>query len=364
MTNIRVAVILGGRSVEHAVSTASGAGVLSALQNLPFEAVPIGITQDGRWARLGHEASKQSIGADTGIPRIMADAGDRVVPSADPTPVTAGDSVDGLRFALADVDVAFPVLHGSWGEDGTVQGLLEMAGVPYVGSGVLSSAVCMDKVFTKRLLANAGIPIGAYEVVRTGHDLTQGQKERLGLPVFVKPSRSGSSLGVTKVTAWSQLPKALEIAHAIDPKALVEAAFTGVREIECAVLEGTSGGAPETSGPLEVLEVGEEGWFDFDSKYLGSEQPYDLAPTLPDGVSERIQELSAQVFNLLDCSDLARIDLFMSPDGEVYVNEINTMPGLTPKSGVPLAWQAAGIEYDRLIARLIENAVARGTGLR
>ncbi|HIV58637.1 MAG TPA: D-alanine--D-alanine ligase [Candidatus Stackebrandtia faecavium] len=363
MTNIRVAVILGGRSVEHAVSTASGAGVLSALQNLPFEAVPIGITQDGRWAMLGHEASKQSIGADS-MPQISADAGDRVVPSADPTPAPTVDAADGMRFALSDVDVAFPVLHGSWGEDGTVQGLLEMAGVPYVGSGVLSSAVCMDKVFTKRLLANAGIPIGPYEVVRAGEELTQGQMDRLGLPVFVKPSRSGSSLGVTRVTAWSQLPKALEVAHDIDPKALVESAFTGVREIECAVLGGADGAAPETSGPLEVLEVGEEGWFDFDSKYLGSDQPYDLAPDLPEGVNERIRELSAQVFTLLDCSDLARIDLFLAPDGEVYVNEINTMPGLTPKSGVPLAWQAAGLDYDSLIARLVNGALARGTGLR
>lgn len=364
MGKIRVAVVVGGRSVEHSVSAASGAGVIAALSGSEFEPVPIGITPQGRWALLGDDAAKLAIGEGE-LPQITADSGQHVALSADPTSaqLVTVDAVQGVR-ELANVDVVFPVLHGSWGEDGTLQGLLEMSGVPYVGSGVLSSAVCMDKEFTKRLLSAAGIPIGPYAVLRGGEQLSLEDQDRLGLPVFVKPSRSGSSLGVSKVTEWSQLLAAQQIAAAIDPKVIVESAFTGAREIECGVLESETATVPETTDPIEVLEVGDEGWFDFDAKYLGSDQPYDLAPYMPSGAKERIRELSAQVFTLLDCSDLARVDLFLTAEGDVYVNEINTMPGMTPKSGVPQAWAAAGLDYESLVARLVRLAINRGTGLR
>lgn len=364
MSRIRVAVVLGGRSVEHPVSCASGSGVISALDPQEFEVVPVGITETGRWVQLEADAEKLGI-ESASLPEITDGSGRQVALSADPTArqLTVLDPAEGAA-TLSDVDVVFPALHGPYGEDGTLQGLLEMAGVPYVGSGVLSSAMCMDKDVAKRLLAADGVPVGDYAVLRPGQDLSSADKQRLGLPAFVKPVRAGSSVGITRIDDWEQLPAALATARAVDPKAMVEAAFTGARELECGVLAREDGEGVDTTQPLEVLEQGDDGWFDFNAKYLGSPEPFDLSPDLPTGVAERVRELAAQVFSTLDCADLARVDFFLSADGDVYVNEVNTMPGLTPMSGVPQAWAAAGLEYPDLVARLVRMALKRGTGLR
>ncbi|ADD44625.1 D-alanine--D-alanine ligase family protein [Stackebrandtia nassauensis] len=364
MKKTKVAVVLGGRSVEHPVSCASAAGVIAALDPEQYEVVAVGITQAGQWLSVDARSAKLALG-DGNVPEISADSGQHVVLAADPTmkDVAITDAAGGARV-LSDVDVVFPVLHGAYGEDGTIQGLLEMADVPYVGSNVLSSAASMDKDFMKRLLKAEGIPVGDYVVLKRDQTLSEAEKQRLGLPVFVKPSRAGSSLGISKVTDWDDLDKAIATARAVDPKVLVEAAFTGVRELECGVLEREDGGAPDTTPPFEVLIAGTEGWFDFEAKYLASGSPYDLAPDLPEGTAERIRELAARVFTVMDCSDLARVDFFLASDGTVYVNEINTMPGLTPGSGVPVAWANAGVDYPELVARLVRLAANRGTGLR
>ena len=358
---ITVAVVLGGQSVEHPVSCASGAAVLEALNSDNFTVVPIGITDSGRWVSVDPESAKLAIG-DGQLPQITADSGSEVSVMPD-AGLRVTDAAGGTSV-MSEVDVVFPVLHGAYGEDGTIQGLLEMAGIPYVGSNVLASAVAMDKEFTKRLLTADGIPVADYVVLRSGRQPDAEQCERLGLPVFVKPARAGSSLGISKVTDWSDLPEAIELARRVDPKVLIEAGLTGMRELECGVLATEDGGAPEVTPPLEVLNSGPEGWFDFDSKYLASESPYDLAPELPEGAAERIQRLAARVFTALDCSDIARVDFFLATDGTVYVNEINTMPGLTPKSGVPQAFASVGVDYPSMVARLVRMAVKRGSGLR
>ncbi|CAM3235075.1 D-alanine--D-alanine ligase family protein [Stackebrandtia soli] len=365
MKKIKVAVVLGGRSVEHAVSCASGSAVIAALDPDRFDVVPLGITDKGRWIAVDTDLARLGIEGGDALPQIAADGGAQVALSADPTAARVSLVDAGTATSqMIDVDVVFPVLHGTYGEDGTIQGLLEMADVPYVGSGVLASAVCMDKEFTKRLLIASGLPVAPYTIVRGQGDLSEADRDRLGLPVFVKPSRAGSSLGITKVTDWDQLPDALATARAVDPKVLVEAAVVGVRELECGVLEREDGGAPDTTGVFEVLGSGAEGWFDFETKYLSSEEVYDFDPALPGDVADRIRSMAAEVFTLLDCSDLARVDFFLTDDGEIFVNEINTMPGLTPKSGVPLAWAESGIRYAELVERLVRLALKRGTGLR
>jgi D-alanine-D-alanine ligase len=261
------------------------------------------------------------------------------------------------------VDVVFPVLHGPYGEDGTIQGLLEMAGVPYVGSGVLGSAVSMDKEFTKKLLAAEGLPVGPYAVLRPGQDLPDAERERLGLPVFVKPARGGSSIGISRVTDWADFPAALAAARKTDPKVLVEAAIAG-REIECGVLEGRDGAAPEASVPAEIRLVRGHEWYDFDAKYLDDACEFDVPAVLEPAVAERLRAAAVAAFTALDCAGLARVDFFVGPAGELVINEVNTMPGFTPISMFPRAWAATGIAYPDLLTRLIDTALERGTGLR
>jgi D-alanine-D-alanine ligase len=263
---------------------------------------------------------------------------------------------EGARV-LHGVDVVFPVLHGPFGEDGTIQGLLEMAGVPYVGSGVLGSAVAMDKEFTKKLLAAEGLPVGPYAVVRAGAELAEADRERLGLPVFVKPARGGSSIGISRVDDWAELPAALGTARAADDKVLVEAAVPG-REIELAVLEGLDGAAPDVSVPAEILLLGGREWYDFEAKYLDDVSALEIPADLPPGVTARLRELAARAFTALDCAGLARVDFFVGAGGELTVNEVNTMPGFTPISVFPRAWAASGLDYPALLDRLITTALA------
>jgi D-alanine-D-alanine ligase len=272
--------------------------------------------------------------------------------------------------SLGDVDVVLPLLHGPFGEDGTLQGLLELADVPYVGSGVLASAAAMDKQFMKVLLAGAGLPVGPHVVITDAEwqrdpAASAESVAALGWPVFVKPARGGSSLGISKVHRAADLAAAVESAREHDPKVVVEAAVVG-REIECGVLESLTGGPPETAplGEIEVLDGGHE-FYDFDAKYLDEEHLRLTCPAdLPDDVAAQIAAYAVRSFQALGCEGLARVDFFLTEPGDIVVNEVNTMPGFTPVSMFPLVWAAAGLDYPALVDRLLQLALRRRIGLR
>ncbi|MQA26644.1 MAG: D-alanine--D-alanine ligase [Micromonosporaceae bacterium] len=355
---LRVAIIFGGRSTEHAISCVSAGSILAALDPDEFEVVPVGITRQGRWVLTSGDSEALAI-QDRRLPEITDSSGTSVVLPADPTAhgLVVLDPADGPR-ALSGVDVVLPVLHGPYGEDGTIQGLLELAGAPYVGAGVFASAAGMDKEFSKKLFAAEGLPSGPYAVLRAGQSLSDADKKRLGLPVFVKPARGGSSIGISKVTDWDSLDEAVRLARESDSKVMVEAAFVGAREVECGVLEGEHGGPPEASLPAEIRVVSGHDWYDFEAKYLDDACEFDLPPNLPAEVIERIRELSCQAFVALDCAGLARVDFFVTPELDIYVNEINTMPGFTSTSMFPQMWAASGLDYGKLIARMLRTAAA------
>lgn len=359
-----MAIVFGGRSPEHGISCVSAGSVLGALDPDEFEVVPVGITRAGQWVLTSGDPGQLAITARR-LPEITAESGTDIVLRADPTGngLMVLDPTEGPR-ALADVDVVFPVLHGAYGEDGTIQGMLEMAGIPYVGANVFASAAAMDKEFTKKLCAAEGIPVGPYAVLRNGMTLSEADKQRLGLPVFVKPSRAGSSFGISKVDDWADLDAAVATARQIDPKVLVEGAVVG-REIECGVLEGEAGGAPEASVLAEVRVVGDYDFYDFEAKYIDSESAceYDIPAGLPERVTRQVREYATRAFTALDCAGLARVDFFVTPELDVYLNEINTMPGFTPTSMFPRMWAASGLEYPKLVNRLIRTALHRGVGL-
>ncbi|MBA2416118.1 MAG: D-alanine--D-alanine ligase [Geodermatophilaceae bacterium] len=352
---IRVAVVFGGRSAEHAISCMSAGNVMRALDRDRYDVVPVGITTDGSWVLAADDPDSLQI-RDGELPAVSKGAS--VVLSGDPAArgLILLDAVAGPS-ALNAVDVVFPVLHGSYGEDGTIQGLLEMTGLPYVGAGVFASAAGMDKEFTKKLLAAAGLPVGEYAVLRSGADLTESERDRLGLPVFVKPARAGSSIGITKVTSWSDLAAAVATARAVDAKVVVEAGVTG-REIECGVLEGVDGGPPEASVPGEIRLVGSHDWYDFEAKYLDDACEFDVPAVLPAEDTERVREMACAAFLALSGEGLARVDFFLTGD-RLVVNEINTMPGFTQISMFPRMWAASGLSYPALMDRLIVSALAR-----
>ena len=354
---IRVAVVFGGRSGEHAISCVSADGILRHLDQDLFDVIPIGITPAGSWVQV---PAGTPLGIQDGrLPEVPAGA--ELVLSADPgrralLPLvgTAGDVGSSLG-----VDVVFPVLHGPFGEDGTIQGLFELSGVPYVGAGVLASAAGMDKEFTKKLLAAEGLPVGTYEVLRRGADtLNLDQRGRLGLPAFVKPARAGSSLGVSRVDDWGDLDEAISRARLVDTKVLVEAAVVG-REIECGVLEYPDG-TLRASSPAEIrLGAGFE-FYDFTAKYLDDAATFDIPAHLPDGVRRTVQDLALRAFTALDCQGLARVDFFVDTDGNVSINEVNTMPGFTPISMYPRMFAADGLAFGELLTVLVRTALARG----
>jgi D-alanine-D-alanine ligase len=358
----RVAVVFGGRSTEHAISAMSAGSILAALDPDEFEVVPVGITREGRWVLTSGDPRTLAIkGRD--LPEITTSSGTAVVLPGDPTSggLVVLEPGEGAR-ALGDVDVVFPALHGAYGEDGTIQGLLEMAGVPYVGSNVFASAAAMDKEFTKKLAVAAGIPVGPYAVLRAGENLSDADRDRLGLPLFVKPARAGSSFGITKVKTYADLDPAIVTARAHDPKVLVESAVVG-REIECGVLEGEAGGGPEASLLAEVRVVRDHEFYDFEAKYVDDACEFDIPASLPPDVVRKVQEYACRTFVALDCAGLARVDFFVTPSLEVYLNEINTMPGFTATSMFPRMWAASGLEYPKLVSRLVRTAQRRGTGL-
>jgi D-alanine-D-alanine ligase len=359
---VRVAVVFGGRSTEHAISCVSAGSILSALDPDEFEAIPVGITREGRWVITDGNADALAISGNE-LPEITSTSGTSVVLPGDPTSrgLVVLDTADGAR-ALGEVDVVFPALHGAYGEDGTIQGLLEMAGIPYVGANVFASAAAMDKEFTKRLVVGEGIPIGPYAVLRAGQSLSAEDRDRLRLPVFVKPARAGSSCGVTRVDDWADLEDAVAVARAIDPKVLVEQGING-REVECGVLEGEYGGGPEASLLAEIRVLDGREFYDFEAKYLDDSCEYEIPAPLPPEVSRQIQEYACRTFTALDCAGLARADFFVTPEMDVYLNEINTMPGFTSTSMFPRVWAATGLEYPKLVSRLIRTAMRRGAGL-
>jgi D-alanine-D-alanine ligase len=359
----RVAIVFGGRSSEHGISCVSAGSILRALDPDQYEVLPVGITREGRWVVAGDDPSTFAI-ADRTLPEITAASGSGVVLAADPTAteLIVREPTDGVS-SLAGVDVVFPVLHGAYGEDGTIQGMLEMAGLPYVGANVFASAAAMDKEFTKKLALAEGIPVGPYAVLRAGVSLSETDKERLGLPVFVKPARAGSSHGITKVTDWAELDKAVAVAREIDPKVLVEAMVVG-REIECGVLEFPDGRI-EASLPAEIRILDDSlEFYDFETKYLDDAAELDIPAKLDDALTDRLRAMAVAAFRALDCQGLARVDFFVTTDGALVINEVNTMPGFTPTSAYPKMWAVTGLDYPTLLSTLVDTAIARGTGLR
>jgi D-alanine-D-alanine ligase len=363
---IRVAVVFGGRSNEHAISCVSAGSILRNLDPERFDVVAVGITPDGSWVLTDGDPDALAI-TNRQLPGVSSESGTELALAADPQ--RAGQLVSlspGGAEVLASVDVVFPVLHGPYGEDGTIQGLLELAGVPYVGAGVLASAAGMDKEFTKKLLVAEGLPVGAYEVLRPSQPtLDVGPRERLGLPIFVKPARGGSSIGVSRVASWDELPAAIAHARQHDPKVIVEAAVVG-RELECGVLEFADGTVQaSTVGEIRVAGVRgrEDAFYDFATKYLDDAAELDVPAKVDDDVSDAVRELAIRAFKAIDCQGLARVDFFLTDDGPM-INEVNTMPGFTTISMYPRMWAASGVDYPTLLAAMVETALARGTGMR
>jgi D-alanine-D-alanine ligase len=365
-SRVRIAVVFGGRSNEHAISCVSAGSILRNLDPQRFDVVAIGITPEGSWMLTDGDPDALAI-TNRQLPGVTSESGTELTLPADPQ--RGGQLVSlppGAGEVLGAVDVVFPVLHGPYGEDGTIQGLLELAGVPYVGAGVLSSAVGMDKEFTKKLLVAEGLPVGPYAVLRPSQQtLPRHECERLGLPVFVKPARGGSSIGVTRVATWDELAAAVADARRHDPKVIVEAAING-RELECGVLEMPDGTIEaSTVGEIRVTGVRgrEDGFYDFVTKYLDDAAELDVPAKIDDDIADAVRQLAIRAFGAIDCQGLARVDFFLTDDGPV-INEVNTMPGFTTISMYPRMWAASGVDYPSLLATMVETALARGVGLR
>ncbi|MFE9255887.1 D-alanine--D-alanine ligase family protein [Streptomyces sp. NPDC006879] len=368
----RVAVVFGGRSSEHAISVVTAGAVLRSIDRSKYEVLPIGITIDGRWA-LTADAPEQMAIADRRLPSVedLAESEDgRVLLPVDPASREVVYTEPGaVPKALGDVDVVFPVLHGPYGEDGTLQGLLELSGIPYVGAGVLSSAVGQDKEYMKRIFTSFGLKVGPYLVIRPReweHD-EAGARRRIvdfagehGWPLFVKPARGGSSMGISKVEGLSDLDEAMEEARGHDPKILIEALVRG-REIECGVLEFEDG--PRASVPAEIPPVSSHDFYDFEAKYIDSATGIVPAPLTAEQTAQ-VRRLAVEAFEAASCEGLVRADFFLDEEGEFVINEINTLPGFTPISMYPRMWQESGIEYPELVDLLIQAALRRSTGLR
>ncbi|MEU3897570.1 D-alanine--D-alanine ligase family protein [Streptomyces sp. NPDC045251] len=368
----RVAVVFGGRSSEHGISVVTAGAVLAAIDRTKYDVLPIGITRDGRWALTADEPERMSI-TDRRTPDVeeLAESTEgAVVLPVDPASREVVYSEPGsVPKALGEVDVVFPVLHGPYGEDGTLQGLLELSGVPYVGSGVLASAVGQDKEYMKAVFTSYGLKVGPYAVIRPREweqDRSAARKKVVdfagehGWPLFVKPARAGSSIGITKVDDLSGLDEAIEEARRHDPKILVEAALRG-REIECGVLEFEDG--PRASVPAEIPPPSEHAYYDFEAKYIDSTPGVVPAP-LTDEETAEVRRLAVAAFDAASCEGLVRADFFLTEDDEFVINEINTMPGFTPISMYPQMWQVAGVSYPELVDRLVQAALRRSTGLR
>ncbi|MCM3501595.1 D-alanine--D-alanine ligase [Microbacterium sp. P26] len=360
MTKPVVVVLFGGRSSEHSISSATAGGVLRAIDRDRFRVIPVGITRDGAFVLEDDDPDKFALIPDA-LPEVR-DNGTRVrLPDSTLSREWTVTDAEGTR-SLGDVDVVLPILHGRFGEDGTVQGLLELLGIPYAGGGVLMSAIGMNKHVTKQVLRAANVPVVPWVAV-TRADLARDRAlwERriraLDLPVFVKPNEAGSSVGVTKVSRWDDLDAALDTAFAEDGLVLVEKAIVG-REVECGVLPGRDGGPVRVSVAGEIVVTGRE-FYDFEAKYLGAAGVELVCPAdLRDGELAEMQRIAAQAFEAIGGQGLARVDFFYTGT-EFYVNEVNTMPGFTPISMFPTCWIASGLSYPDLISDLLDAALAK-----
>ena len=369
---IRVAVVFGGRSTEHAVSCASAGLILSAIDPDRYEVLPIGIATDGRWVLTSGDPARLALssGSVPSVESVTVGDGEivsRAGPGGSALQVMSPGSVP---RDLGAVDVVLPLLHGTYGEDGTLQGLLEMTGTRYVGAGVFASAAGMDKEYMKLLMSARGLPVGRYVVVREQDWRAAAERKRildeiaeLGWPVFVKPARGGSSIGITRVDGFDGLEDAIEAAREHDPKVLVEAAVDGI-EVECAVLEGLDGGPPEASVPGQVIVDPGSSFYDFEAKYLASATTMRIPAPVPVEAASEIRRMACAAFDAISCEGLARVDFFYTPAGQVLVNEINTMPGMTPASGFPMMWAASGLPLPQLVDRIIQTALRKRPGLR
>src|SRR6516225_3189333 len=368
---IRVAVVFGGRSAEHAVSCASAGLVLGGIDHDRYEVVPIGIARDGRWVLTSGDPARLALGS--GEPpsvEAVTTPGVSITPRSGSLVITGSSEVPA---DLGEVDVVLPLLHGTYGEDGTIQELLEMTGIRYAGAGVLASATGMDKEYMKVLFTARGLPIGRYVVVRDrdwGPAAPTAERKRvfdeiaeLGWPVFVKPARGGSSLGTSRVPSPADLEAAIEDARQYDRKVLVEAAIEGA-EVECAVLEGADGGPPEASVPGQIVVEPGSAFYDYEAKYFASATTMRIPAPVPVEAASEIRRLACAAFDAISCEGLARVDFFYTAAGQILVNEINTMPGMTPASGFPMMWAASGLPLPQLVDRIIQTALRKRPGLR
>lgn len=351
MNKPTLAVIFGGRSSEHGVSCLTASQVLAVIDRDKYNVVPIGITRAGRW--VCETADWPAMPAGT-LPEVRAEL-----------PEYSWSEIH-------NIDVAFPLLHGPWGEDGTVQGLFEMAGIRFVGAGVLASSVSMDKPFTKQVFSSAGLPQLPYVTIHPWEwdayrERSLARVQALGYPMFVKPARAGSSSGVTRVAQESDLVAAIEGAREHDPKVVVERSATNPREIECAVIQSAKGKPMASEVGEIVVQTGDEhDYYDFEAKYLDGTSQNVVPADIPTGVKERVQTYALQAFDAVGAEGLARVDFFMTDnvDGGLVINEINTMPGFTPFSMFPRLWEASGMPYGELVDHLISLALNRDIGLR
>ncbi|WP_288833787.1 D-alanine--D-alanine ligase family protein [uncultured Corynebacterium sp.] len=349
---IRIAVVYGGRSTEHSISCISAGSIMAELDPQRYEVFPVGITREGAWV----VGELDPIAGET-LPEVTG--GREIALSLNPA--RRGEFVDALSGeVLASVDVIFPVLHGKYGEDGTIQGMFELSGVPYVGPGVLASACGMDKEYTKKLVHLAGIPTTAEAILAPGQMLDDATRQRLGLPVFVKPASGGSSIGVSKVSSWEELDAAVALALESDNKVIVEAELVG-DEVEIGVLEFPDGQV-KASVParLNGTEDSAEGFYGFETKYLEDEVTATIPAPYDEETLGQLRELAVRAYRALDCKGLARVDFFVTQDGPV-LNEVNTMPGFTPISMYPQMWLASGLSYGQLLDTLVSTALA-GSG--
>jgi len=358
---IRVGIIFGGKSAEHEVSVRSARNIIGALDKQKYEAVLVGIDREGRW-HLGNESRLMLASGQPTVDAISDQNDVLLAPGRGSGAARQGSGAvmaAGNPVPLANLDVVFPVLHGPNGEDGTMQGLLKLAGIPFVGPSVLGSAVGMDKEVTKRLLRDAGIPIGRFEVLTAKQRSTWSPEailRTLGAPVFVKPVNMGSSVGIRRATDAKTLREAVDFAFTFDRKVIVEEYIKG-REIECAVLGNDE---PQASIPGEIIAGAQHDFYSYEAKYVDCEgQRIEIPANLPKAALEQIRTLAVQVFEVLCCEGMSRVDFFYTEDGRILVNEINTIPGFTNISMYPMMWKESGIEYSDLIGRLIELALER-----
>ncbi|MGH9433172.1 MAG: D-alanine--D-alanine ligase family protein [Terriglobia bacterium] len=356
---IRLGILFGGRSGEHEISLESAASIMKALDPAKYEVVPIGITREGRWLAGSHAIGS---GPEESMRRVL-ESGKPVTASVDPAGpqlIPLNSLPPSQRAGPAKIDVIFPVLHGTFGEDGTVQGLLELAGIPYVGAGVLGSAAGMDKDVMKKLFRDAGLPVMKWILVLRGEWETRRASIRraigreIGYPLFVKPANLGSSVGISKVHRAAELAQAVEDAAQYDRKILVEKAVNG-REIECAVLGNDQ---PQASVPGEVVPVNE--FYDYEAKYLKTGSELIIPARLTRAQKHKVQDYAVRAFRAVDAAGMGRVDMLLDrKTGTIYVNEINTIPGFTSISMYPKLWEASGLSYRGLIDRLVELALER-----